>query len=338
MGWLRLVGDILRGRPATSSTSSPRTRTTTRGPTAGRSSGSRRCFGTGFLPHRATTFGLPGLVAVVLLVVTCLGRRPAGVLLAGVLAALLAPFQFYAFPATYLIVGLYVADDRAPGASGRSGATRVLFLAPGRPGHPVHRRRDPAPERQRRVPVRRRLERGALRGRAARGRSSSTPPTSASRSSLALIAAVRRAAGCRSRWFLVAWLVALFVVPNVVVVSAVEFDMNKYFQIMWIAVGDPRRLAHPRAGRGRRSPAVLARLRHLAGAHRRLAPAHPAVAMSRPRRRPAAGSRRTRRTDRSSSPTRSSTARSTSPGGCGSRRSGRTSRTSATTRRRARPT
>ena len=38
------------------------------------------------------------------------------------------------------------------------------------------------------------------------------------------------------RWFLVAWVVALFIVPNVVVVSAVEFDMNKYFQIMWIAV------------------------------------------------------------------------------------------------------
>ena len=38
------------------------------------------------------------------------------------------------------------------------------------------------------------------------------------------------------RPFLVAWLVALFLVPNVVVVSAVEFDMNKYFQIMWIAV------------------------------------------------------------------------------------------------------
>ena len=31
-------------------------------------------------------------------------------------------------------------------------------------------------------------------------------------------------------------MVALFIVPNVVVVSAVEFDMNKYFQIMWIAV------------------------------------------------------------------------------------------------------
>ena len=31
-------------------------------------------------------------------------------------------------------------------------------------------------------------------------------------------------------------MVALFLVPNVVRVSAVDFDMNKYFQIMWIAV------------------------------------------------------------------------------------------------------
>ena len=73
-------------------------------------------FGTGFLPHRATTFGLPGLVSVVLLVVSCLGRRPAGIALAGLLAALLAPFHFYAFPATYLIVGLYVAWAVASGA------------------------------------------------------------------------------------------------------------------------------------------------------------------------------------------------------------------------------
>ena len=49
---------------------------------------------------------MPGLVAVVLLVVSCLGRRPAGIALAGLLAALLAPFHFYAFPATYLIWSL----------------------------------------------------------------------------------------------------------------------------------------------------------------------------------------------------------------------------------------
>ena len=52
---------------------------------------------------------------------------------------------------------------------------------------------------------------------------------------LAVIAAFT-ARGMPARWFLVAWMVALFVVPNIIVVSAVEFDMNKYFQIMWIAV------------------------------------------------------------------------------------------------------
>ena len=52
---------------------------------------------------------------------------------------------------------------------------------------------------------------------------------------LAVVAAFT-ARGLPGRWFLVAWMVALFIVPNVVVVSAVEFDMNKYFQIMWIAV------------------------------------------------------------------------------------------------------
>ena len=50
--------------------------------------------GPGLFPHRATTFGLPGLLAVLLLVRVSLGRRPSGMLLAGVLAALLAPFHF----------------------------------------------------------------------------------------------------------------------------------------------------------------------------------------------------------------------------------------------------
>jgi hypothetical protein len=38
------------------------------------------------------------------------------------------------------------------------------------------------------------------------------------------------------RGFLAIWLVTLFLVPNVVQVSAIGFDMNKYFQAMWIAV------------------------------------------------------------------------------------------------------
>jgi hypothetical protein len=40
-----------------------------------------------------------------------------------------------------------------------------------------------------------------------------------------------------SRAFLAVWIGLLFLVPNVVQVSYVSFDMNKYFQAMWIAVG-----------------------------------------------------------------------------------------------------
>jgi len=52
---------------------------------------------------------------------------------------------------------------------------------------------------------------------------------------LAVVAAFT-ARGLAARWFLSSWVVALFIVPNVVLASSVEFDMNKYFQIMWIAV------------------------------------------------------------------------------------------------------
>ena len=42
--------------------------------------------------------------------------------------------------------------------------------------------------------------------------------------------------GVPRRGFLAIWLVSLFLVPNLVQVSAIGFDMNKYFQAMWIAV------------------------------------------------------------------------------------------------------
>ncbi|HEX5579692.1 MAG TPA: hypothetical protein VFY43_08515, partial [Candidatus Limnocylindria bacterium] len=42
----------------------------------------------------------------------------------------------------------------------------------------------------------------------------------------------------RTPWraFLGAWAIVLFAVPNLVQVSDIAFDMNKYFQAMWIAV------------------------------------------------------------------------------------------------------
>ena len=40
----------------------------------------------------------------------------------------------------------------------------------------------------------------------------------------------------KAKAFLGAWAVALFAIPNLMQVSDVAFDMNKYFQAMWIAV------------------------------------------------------------------------------------------------------
>ena len=234
MGWLRLGADILAGGTdvATLIRQQPYDNSWADGWPYFRIAS---VFGTGFLPHRATTFGLPGLVSVVLLVVACVGRRPAGVLLAGVLAALLAPFHFYAFPAAYLLAGLYVVT---------SGAWRertiwrdaVLFLAP-----VVLALRYALPA------VLQQSQEGAFRfvGGWSEARIDDGPaavaffyvtnlgiPVLLAIASLVILRGARRVP---HRGFLAAWLVVLFIVPNVVRMSAVDFDMNKYFQIMWIA-------------------------------------------------------------------------------------------------------
>ncbi len=296
-------------------------------------------FGTGFLPHRATTFGLPGLVSVVLLVVTCLGRWPAGVLLAGVLAALLAPFQFYAFPADVPDRWAVRRHLGRVARARRSGATLLLFLVPVvlalRYALPaVILQRDEGAFR---------LVMGWSEARIADGPlavaffyvTNLGIPVLLAIATLSYCVARRRVP---HRGFLAAWLVALFIVPNVVRMSAVDFDMNKYFQMMWIAAAI---LAAWLIARWPR-PAIAAVLAVCA-----ISPAliaihhaiHPAIVLSLAQAgRRALDRGPTRRTDRSSSPTRSSTRRSTSPGDCGSRRSGRTCRTSATTPRRARST
>ena len=235
LGWIRLIGDVIAGGGDIVAM-------------VGRTSYDNTwvdgwpyfkvasIFSTGFLPHRATTLGLPGLVTVVMLVVTCLGRRPLGVLLAGLLAALLAPFQFFAFPATYLIVGLYLLYVLATGAWRVRTVVRdgLLFLAPVVLAAPFI---VGAMIRQSEVGAFR-LVFGWNDAQFADGPAAvaffyltnlGIPFV------LAIVAAVT-ARGMPGRWFLVSWAAALFIVPNIVVVSAVGFDMNKYFQIMWIAV------------------------------------------------------------------------------------------------------
>ncbi len=234
MGWLRLVGDVMAEstsittlvveRPYDNSwaDSWPYFRIAS-------------VFGTGFLPHRATTFGLPGLVAVILLVVTCWGRRPAGVLVAGLLAALLAPFHFYAFPATYLIAGLFVLTT---GRWREKSLLRdaALFIGPVVLALPYVL---PAALRQ--------SAEGSFRTVQGWGEARLVDGPGAvaffylTNLGIPVVLAVLAFIWSRgrdrlpSRAFLASWTLALFLVPNLVVVSAVVFDMNKYFQIMWIA-------------------------------------------------------------------------------------------------------
>ena len=231
MGWLRLAADLLAGPSDLGSllTNNPYDNSWADGWPFFRIAS---IFGTGFLPHRATTFGLPGLVSVVLLLVTCLGRRPGGVLLAGVLAALLAPFHFYAFPATYLIVGLYVVTTGAWRAR-TSWRDAVLFLMPAILALPYIL---PAVVRQGDIGSFKFVA-GWSEARIAAGPAAALFFYVTNLGLPVMLALAALLAGRRvpARAFLGAWLIALFLVPNLVVVSAVEFDMNKYFQMMWIA-------------------------------------------------------------------------------------------------------
>ncbi len=188
--------------------------------------------GTGLLPHRATTFGLPGLLAVLLLVHVSLGRRPAGMALGGVLAALLAPFHFYFFPATYLLVLLYALARRA---WRRPGWVRdaALFLGPVVLALPFVV-----------GPALLQGERGSVRLVAGWGeaRFEDGPGAVAffylTNLGIPLLLGLLALATTRppARAFLAAWALSMFLVPNLVVASAIEFDMNKYFQLLFVAL------------------------------------------------------------------------------------------------------
>jgi hypothetical protein len=188
--------------------------------------------GTGLFPHRATTFGLPGLLSVLLLVRVSLGRNPAGMGLAGILAALLAPFHFYFFPATYLLVGLYALARRA---WRRRGWLRdaALFFAPIVLAFPFVL-----------GPALLQRERGAIQlvvgwKEAPFGEGiGAVLFFYATNLGLPLLLGLLALVASRppARAFLAAWAVTLFLVPNLVVAGAVEFDMNKYFQVMGVAL------------------------------------------------------------------------------------------------------
>jgi hypothetical protein len=188
--------------------------------------------GTGFLPHRATAFGLPILVAAVLLAHVSMGRNRAGMVVAGLLTGLLAPFNFFFFPAAYLIVLLDALARRA-WREPRWRGDAVAFLAPIALGLPFMV-----------GPLLLQSGRGAFRFVAGWSEAPLRDGPAAVAFfyvtnlgiPLVLAALALLTRKLPARGWLICWAVAMFMVPNLVVASAVVFDMNKYFQVMWIAL------------------------------------------------------------------------------------------------------
>ena len=198
--------------------------------------------GTGLLAHRATTAGLPMLVAALLLFVRGLPvaqrflagapDRPWLIGLAGLLGALLAPFPFFFFPVVPLLaLGWVLTAGRLTDRNARRNA--AAFLAPYLLAIPF-------------------VVAPALQASSSGALQLVTIWPSAPREDgmgavlffyftnlglpfvLALIALY--APGLPARAFLAAWVIGLFLIPNLVQVSVIDFDMNKYFQAMWVGV------------------------------------------------------------------------------------------------------
>ncbi len=199
--------------------------------------------GTGLLAHRATTAGLPMLVGAVLLLVAGLPTarqhdagwrdRPWLIGLAGLLGALLAPFHFFFFPVfpllalAWVVAGGRLLDDRAP-------RNALVLLAPYLVAAPFVL-----------APALQATGSGWLRIVA--GWPSAPLADGAGAVAFFFLTNLGIPFGLAlaalflprlpHRGFLAAWVIGLFVIPNVVQVSVIDFDMNKYFQAMWIAVG-----------------------------------------------------------------------------------------------------
>lgn len=198
--------------------------------------------GTGLLPHRATTAGLPLLVGAILLLAAGLPTRraraagwrdrPMTIGLAGLLGALLAPFHFFYFPAFLLLALAYVlASGRLLDAAAPRNA--ALLLGPYLLAVPFAV-----------APLLQATGSSALKWVAGW---ESAPLADGPGAivffyltnlglpfALAVVALLFTRV--RQRAFLAIWVASLFVVPNVMQVSVVAFDMNKYFQAMWVAV------------------------------------------------------------------------------------------------------
>ncbi|MGH2462901.1 MAG: hypothetical protein ACRDFZ_04650 [Candidatus Limnocylindria bacterium] len=242
LGWMRLLGDLANGQGAPwdlMMTNTYDNQWLTDWPYFSIPS----VMTTGLLVHRATTAGLPLLVGAVLLIVAGLPtirRRRIGssdhprlIVLSGLSGALLAPFHFFFFPLLPLLVLIWVLvggrlfDRSAPRHA-------LLFAAPYVAALPFAA-----------AAFSQATGSGWLRLVAGWPTAPVTDGPGAVLFfyltnlgipfALAVLALALRQAPARA--FLALWVAILFLIPNVVQVSFVSFDMNKYFQAMWIAVG-----------------------------------------------------------------------------------------------------
>jgi hypothetical protein len=250
LGWVRLVGDLVNGTTVGGQLVAP-------GDLFGLISENSydnawltdwpyfripSVMGTGLLVHRATTAGLPMLVGAVLLLSAGLPSararaagardRPGLIAAAGLLGALLAPFHFFYFPAfPVLALAWAVAGGRLWEATAPRNA--ALLLAPYLLAVPFA----VAPLLQAGASGDLRLVLGweSLPGDAGPLGVAFFYLTNLGLPFVLALAALLLP-GTPRRGFLAAWLLVLFAVPNLAQFSIVSFDMNKYFQAMWVAV------------------------------------------------------------------------------------------------------
>jgi hypothetical protein len=198
--------------------------------------------GTGLLAHRATTVGLPIFGAALLCLISGLPLahqrmagwrdRPRTLFLGGVLGALLAPFHFFFFPVLPVLALGWVAyagrlTDRD------SARNAALFLAPYVLAVPFAL-----------APALQATGSGVVRfvpGWASAPWSEGPAAVLffyATNLGVPFVLALAALLVPRlpRRGFLALWIIGLFAVPNVAQLSLIDFDMNKYFQAMWLAV------------------------------------------------------------------------------------------------------